>query len=65
MNNAGCMMEEKQLSKEGVEWTFAVNQLGPFLLTILCIPLLLKTPSPRIVILSSSLHKSGLILIQI
>jgi len=59
LNNAGCMQEEKQFSKTGVEWVFAVNQLGPFLLTVLCVPLLLKTPSPRIVILSSSLHRSG------
>src|ERR1700759_1861914 len=39
INNAGSAFHERELSKDGFEMTFAVNHLGPFLLTESLMPL--------------------------
>jgi NAD(P)-dependent dehydrogenase (short-subunit alcohol dehydrogenase family) len=58
INNAGGIFNERELTKDGFEMTFAVNHLGPFLLTMLLMPLLEKGHA-RIINLSSEMHKAG------
>jgi NAD(P)-dependent dehydrogenase (short-subunit alcohol dehydrogenase family) len=52
MNNAGVFSEDHVVTPEGLELTFAVNVVAPFVITSLLLPLLLKQKS-RIVIASS------------
>lgn len=61
INNAGIMGCPFALSKQGHETQFATNHLGHFLFTTLLIPALLKAEKPRIVNLSSLLHKNTVI----
>ncbi len=56
VNNAGTYQKNRHLTKEGIEMTFAVNYLGPFLLTNLLLPILRKSPEARIVTVASSAH---------
>lgn len=49
VNNAGTLLFEKRLTEDGIETTFAVNCLGPFLLTNLLLDLLEKGSPSRIV----------------
>ena len=57
INNAGTYEKERHLTPDGVEKTFAVNYLAPFLLTRLLLPLLKKNTSSRIVMVASSAHE--------
>jgi NAD(P)-dependent dehydrogenase (short-subunit alcohol dehydrogenase family) len=57
INNAGTYQPERHLTKDGVEMTFAVNYLAPFLLTQLLFPLLRKSAPSRIVTVASSAHE--------
>lgn len=57
INNAGVWTTEHQLSKDGIELTFAVNHLAPFLLTTTVLGKL--NTGSRIVTLSSALHFQG------
>jgi NAD(P)-dependent dehydrogenase (short-subunit alcohol dehydrogenase family) len=52
MNNAGVYEEKLQTTKDGLEMTFAVNVMAPFIITSHLLPTLLKQKS-RIVIASS------------
>jgi dehydrogenase/reductase SDR family protein 12 len=53
VNNAGVLANERRLSADGIELTFATNVVGPFLLTNLLIPLLEQSAPSRIVNVSS------------
>ena len=53
VNNAGLTMEQRTLSADGFEMTFAVNHLAPFLLTNLLLPRLVAAAPARIVTTSS------------
>ncbi|ORX92807.1 dehydrogenase/reductase SDR family member 12 [Basidiobolus meristosporus CBS 931.73] len=53
INNAGCMVNERKTTADGVELNFATNTLGTYYLTKLMIPLLQKSESPRVVTVSS------------
>ena len=53
VNNAGLTMEQRTLSPDGYEMTFAVNHLAPFLLTNLLLPNLVRAAPARIVTTSS------------
>ncbi|KAM9710038.1 dehydrogenase/reductase SDR family member 12 [Menidia menidia] len=53
VNNAGCMVNQRELTEEGLEKNFATNTLGTYILTTALIPLLRKTPDPRVVTVSS------------
>jgi NAD(P)-dependent dehydrogenase (short-subunit alcohol dehydrogenase family) len=60
INNAGIMAPRKRLvSGDGYELQFATNVLGPFLLTGLLLPLILRASAPRVVTVSSLAHQLG------
>ncbi|HJP39071.1 MAG: SDR family NAD(P)-dependent oxidoreductase [Gammaproteobacteria bacterium] len=54
INNAGVLTDQRQVSHDGYEWTFAVNHLAPFLLTSLVLDLLQANMPARIAFNSSS-----------
>lgn len=56
VNNAGTWISKLQYTEEGIEKVFAVNHLGPFLLTRELYPLLKKSPEARVINLSSDNH---------
>jgi dehydrogenase/reductase SDR family protein 12 len=49
VNNAGCMVHEKKSTPQGMEYNFAVNLFGPWLLTRLLLPYMATFPDPRVV----------------
>jgi NAD(P)-dependent dehydrogenase (short-subunit alcohol dehydrogenase family) len=57
INNAGLVLTERQTTPDGYEATFAINHLGPFLLTNLLLDLLKKGSEPRIITVSSEAHQ--------
>lgn len=59
MNNAGVMGPDFSLSVEGIESQMAINHLGHFLLTSLLWENLEQAESPRVVSLSSTVHRRG------
>lgn len=56
VNNAGLYASTKKMTGDGVELTFAVNHLAPFLLTHLLLPALAASPDGRILTVSSMSH---------
>jgi len=64
VNNAGVMAPPFSTTAEGFEVQMATNHLGHFALTGLLLPRLLASPSPRIVVVSSSAHRIGNIDLQ-
>ena len=61
VNNAGAIYDTRQLSADGIELTWALNHLAPFLLTTLLLDRLLASAPARIVTTSSDAHKGHLI----
>ncbi len=59
LNNAGVYKSKRELSKDGIEVTFMVNYLAPYYFTTQLIELLSNSENPRIVNVSSALHKNG------
>ncbi|MCW2886679.1 MAG: short-chain dehydrogenase [Streptosporangiaceae bacterium] len=59
INNAGIMMPPRSLTKQGFELQFGTNHLGHFALTGLLLDSLAKGRDPRVVTVSSSLHRRG------
>jgi NAD(P)-dependent dehydrogenase (short-subunit alcohol dehydrogenase family) len=57
VNNAGVLKLRRELTADGLETTFAVNHLAPFLLTNLLRVLLERSAPARVVTVSSSAHK--------
>jgi NAD(P)-dependent dehydrogenase (short-subunit alcohol dehydrogenase family) len=57
VNNAGLIVPERHLTIDGLEETFAVNHLAPFLLTIELLDLLKASAPARIVNVSSEAHR--------
>lgn len=57
VNNAGVWNSFQELTKEGVEKTFAVNHLAYFLLTHLLLPALRAAGQSRVVCVASDSHK--------
>ncbi len=56
LNNAGLILTERTLSADGYEATFAINHLGPFLLTDLLRQRLVDSAPARIVNVASTAH---------
>ena len=61
INNAGVMAAPRRLTKDGLESQFATNHLGQFALTGLLLGRLLAAPAPRVVTVSSTMHRGGTI----
>ncbi len=61
INNAGVMAPPRRLTKDGFESQFGTNHLGHFALTGRLLPLLSAAPAPRVVTVSSGMHRSGTI----
>jgi NAD(P)-dependent dehydrogenase (short-subunit alcohol dehydrogenase family) len=59
INNAGIMAAPRRLTRDGFESQFGTNHLGHFALTGLLLPALLRAPAPRVVTVSSQLHRRG------
>ena len=59
INNAGVMAIPRRVTADGFEMQLGTNHLGHFALTGLLLPLILKTPSSRIVTVSSGAHMFG------
>lgn len=59
MNNAGVMGPDFSLSVEGIESQMAINHLGHFLLTSLVWKNLEQAIAPRVISLSSTVHRKG------
>lgn len=56
---AGAMLLERTETQEGLEAIFAINHLGPFLLTALVRDLLVAAPPARVVVLAGMYHKKA------
>ena len=59
VNNAGAMFATRQLTEDGIEATWAVNHLAPFLLTTLLLDRLEASAPARIVTTASDAHKGA------
>lgn len=59
VNNAGTVFAKRTLTEDGIEATFAVNHLAPFLLTNLLLDLIVRSAPARIVNVSSIGHYYG------
>ena len=61
VNNAGLIMDERVLTEDGLETTFAVNHIGYFLLARLLEPKLCASAPARVVNVASRAHRAGTI----
>jgi NAD(P)-dependent dehydrogenase (short-subunit alcohol dehydrogenase family) len=59
INNAGVMAGGRRVTADGFEWTFAVNYLGPFLLTHLLLDRLRSSAPSRIITVSSENYRGA------
>lgn len=59
INNAGVWMTKRVLNADGIETTFMVNHLGPFILTNLLLPALEAAGRARIVNVNAGLYIFG------
>lgn len=54
INNAGCMINTREVTEDGLEKNFATNTLGTHIMTTAFIPVLSKSSQPRVIIVSSA-----------
>lgn len=59
INNAGAFFNTRRQTAYGVEMTFLVNHLAPFLLTNLLLDVIKASPAARIINVSSGAHQYG------
>jgi NAD(P)-dependent dehydrogenase (short-subunit alcohol dehydrogenase family) len=59
VNNAGVMASPYRQTADGFELQLGTNHLGHFALTGRLLTLLLKAPDPRVVTVSSAMHKTA------
>lgn len=60
-NNAGIYASRRTLTRDGIEMTFAVNHLAPFLLTQRLLPALQRATDGRVITTGSASHYQVLI----
>jgi NAD(P)-dependent dehydrogenase (short-subunit alcohol dehydrogenase family) len=56
INNAGAMYTRRRMSVDGIELTWAVNHLAPFLLTTLLLDRIVASAPARIITTASAAH---------
>ena len=61
VNNAGLTLSNRRLTEDGLEETFAVNHLAPFLLTNLLLDRLRASAPARVVTVASAAHRGAAI----
>jgi NAD(P)-dependent dehydrogenase (short-subunit alcohol dehydrogenase family) len=59
VNNAGVFLPNRSTTVDGIEYTFAVNHLAPFLLTNLLFERVIASAPSRIITTSSVAHKGA------
>jgi NAD(P)-dependent dehydrogenase (short-subunit alcohol dehydrogenase family) len=59
VNNAGAMFRARRLTVDGIEETWALNHLAPFLLTNLLLDRLKQYPPARIITTASDAHRGS------
>jgi NAD(P)-dependent dehydrogenase (short-subunit alcohol dehydrogenase family) len=59
VNNVGGCWDSRHVTTDGLERTFALNHLGPFLLTQLLLDRLKDSAPARVVTVSSNAHRGG------
>ena len=64
VNNAGIYLENKNYSEDGIEKTFAVNHLAPFMLTHELLDLLQNSKQPRVLTVTSYSHRTTPIILS-
>lgn len=60
INNAGAIFGQREMTDDGIEKTFAINHLAPFLLTNLLLELVQAAPRGRILVVASESHSGSL-----
>ncbi|KAG8452796.1 hypothetical protein GDO86_004548 [Hymenochirus boettgeri] len=53
INNAGCMVNNRELTEDGLEKNFATNTLGTYILTAALLPAMEKEDDARVITVSS------------
>jgi NAD(P)-dependent dehydrogenase (short-subunit alcohol dehydrogenase family) len=61
VNNAGAMFATHHITEDGIELTWALNHLAPFLLTTLLLDRIKESAPARIVTTASDAHKGRMI----
>jgi NAD(P)-dependent dehydrogenase (short-subunit alcohol dehydrogenase family) len=59
INNAGAIYSQRQITTDGIELTWALNHLAPFLLTELLLDRLKQSAPARIITTASRAHHQG------
>ena len=59
VNNAGAINSSRQLTEDGIEMTWAVNHLAPYLLTTLLLERLRQSAPARVITTASDAHKGA------
>lgn len=57
IHNAGVILSERRMNSVGIEMTFMVNHLGPFLLQQRLEPLLQSSAPARVIVVASAAHR--------